>query len=326
MQVNHDDTLISVIVPVYNVATYLPRCLDSLIAQTYAHIEILLIDDGSTDGSADIVDQYASRDPRIRAFHRPNGGISVARNVGLDAMTGDYVMFVDGDDFVEQDYCKDALAMALKHQVDIVAFGFNKYWPHHDTFIPLKTTNPRLMDRETAIRELIDRGDVMFNYMWNKIFASHLFESIRFPEGRSFEDLATIYLLYDKAVAGLYFSDHVLYNYRKERRGSISSGDTSVAAVHHRYLNEVERLQFIQDHYPNLEKSELDAMVCACLRGLTFLPTGHEDRKEIKHFLKKNKKRCFDATDGKRKKRLLTYYYLRPLFPVINMYVKRHYY
>lgn len=320
------DTLISIIVPVYNIEDYLPQCIDSLLAQSYVNIELLLVDDGSTDGSGRIADSYAKRDHRVRVFHQPNGGISSARNTGLDAMHGDYVMFVDGDDFVEMDYCKTALELALEHQVDIVAFGFNKYWPDHDKYIPLKTSHSRLMDKESAIRELIRRRDVMFNYVWNKIFARHLFDGIRFPVGRSFEDLAILYLLFDKASTGVYFSDEVLYNYRKERCGSITSADTSTTSVHDRYLNEVERMRFIHDHYPELEKSEFDAMVCACLRGLTFLPTKHKDRKEIKTFLKRNKKKCLQATYGKRKKRLMTYYYMRPLFPVLNMYVKGRYY
>lgn len=320
------DSLISIIVPIYNVQDYLPRCMESILSQSYDNIEVLLVDDGSTDDSGKIVDQYAAKDSRVRAFHQRNQGISAARNCGLDAMSGDYVMFVDGDDFVEKDYCRDAVSMALEHQVDIVAFGFNKYWPHRDTYTPLKTREPRLMDRETAIKELIVRRDVMFNYIWNKIFASHIFEDVRFPVGRSFEDIAIIYRLYDKATTGMYFSDRVLYDYRKNRVGSITSTDTSVTAVHHRYLNEVERMQFIQENYPKLDRNELDAMVCACLRGLTFLPVGHEDRKEMKRFLLENKKKCLDATFGKRKKRLMAYYYLRPLFPLLNMYVKRRYY
>lgn len=185
--------MVSIIVPVYNVANYLPKCVDSLLVQTYNDIEILLIDDGSTDGSGEIADQYAKQDNRIRTFHQPNGGISAARNKGLEVMRGDYVMFVDGDDYVSKHFCKAALDLAIKNQVDIVSFGYYTFQEQGGELELRATHEPRFLDKEQAIQELILRSDVMYNYAWNKFFKSQLFKDLRFPEGMTFEDSAIMH-------------------------------------------------------------------------------------------------------------------------------------
>lgn len=317
--------LISIIVPIFNIEDYLSKCIESLLAQSYRNLEILLIDDGSTDNSGKIADKYAELDDRIRTFHQSNGGLSSARNRGLDVMTGDYVMFVDGDDFVERDYCKTALDLAIEHQVDIVAFGFNRYWSEKEKFVPRKTRKPRLMAKNDAIKELILRRDAMYNYVWNKIFASNLFDGIRFPIGRRFEDVAIMHHVFHKAKTGVYLSDDVLYNYRQERSGSITLSGRSSASIHDRYQNEVERMSFIRENYQDLERQQFNALVGVCLLGLVFLPSGDKDKKEIKRFLADNRKRCLQQTIGKRKHRLEVYYYMRPLFPLVNYRMKRFY-
>lgn len=115
--------LISIIVPVYNVAEYLPQCLDSLVAQTYENIEIIAVDDGSTDGSGTILDEYAARDARVRPVHIENDGVSNARNVGLSLVRGEFVGFVDSDDWVDTDmYAR--LAAALTDDIDVTCGGY----------------------------------------------------------------------------------------------------------------------------------------------------------------------------------------------------------
>lgn len=318
--------LISIIVPIFNVEGYLSKCIESLLAQTYANIEILLIDDGSTDGSGKIADKYAELDGRVKAFHQPNGGISSSRNKGLDVMTGDYVMFVDGDDFVEKDFCKTALDLAIEHQVDIVSFGFFYYWEEIGELERKATLEPRILNKEEAIRLLIRRRDVLYNYTWNKIFKSHLFKDVRFPEGISFEDVLVMHLLFDKVSTGIYLSDKVLYYYRKDRQGSITSSLRSSTAIHDRLVGEFERLEFVKTHYPSLEIDQYRPIVEVCFQGLTLLPSHHEDRKVIKRFLNDNKEKCLSATFCERHKRLKAYYYMRPLFYLATFYVRRHYY
>lgn len=117
--------LISIIVPVYNVEPYLAECIDSLVNQTYPHLEILLVDDGSTDGSGQICDDYAQKDARIKVIHKKNGGNTSARKAGLRVATGAYVQFVDSDDWVEPDMCESLMALAQEHGADVVRCG---YW------------------------------------------------------------------------------------------------------------------------------------------------------------------------------------------------------
>lgn len=118
--------LVTVIVPVYNVETYIRSCLDSICGQTYPHLEIILIDDGSRDGSGEICDEYAARDSRIQCLHIPNGGLSAARNRGLESMTGEYVMLVDSDDWIEFDTVERALERALEKDADSVMWGYRR--------------------------------------------------------------------------------------------------------------------------------------------------------------------------------------------------------
>ncbi len=318
--------LVSIIVPAYNVEAYLPECLDSLLAQSYENIEILLIDDGSTDNSGAIADEYAKRDHRITVFHQENQGISAARNRGLDAMHGDYVMFVDGDDIVDKNYCQDALYLAIEHHVDIVVFGFCPFWGQIDETESKATRVPRLLSKEDAIRELIRRRDVLYNYVWNKIFKSSLFKDIRFTVGLTFEDVAIMHWIFHLASTGIYLSDRVLYYYRKNRPGSIVHSLRSSKSIHNRLQGELERLVFIKDHYPELERIQFGPLVEVCFQGLTLLPSNHEDRKVIKRFLDSNKEKCLSATYAERRKRLWAYYYMKPLFYLTTLYVRKHYY
>lgn len=318
--------MVSVIVPIYNVANYLPECIESLLAQTYNDIEILLVDDGSTDGSGEIADRYAERDDRIHVYHQPNGGISAARNRGLDEMHGDYVMFVDGDDYVSKDFCKAAWDLITEHHVDIASFGYYVCSERGDEVEIKVTTTPGILNKEEAIKELIRRRDVMSNYAWNKIFKREVFNSLRFPEGLTFEDVAIMHRVYDRSSSGIYLSDRALYFYRKDRPGNIMSSIRSPRAIHDRMIGEIERLEFVKTHYPKIEIDQYGPLVEVCFQGLTLLPFNHEDRKVIKAFLDSNKEKCLSATYGERRRRLNAYYYMKPLFYLASLYVKKHYY
>ena len=115
-----DQQLISIIIPVYNAEKYLPQCLDSIIHQTYSYLEIICINDASTDGSLRVLNQFAENDPRVHVVDKPNEGVSRARNIGLQIATGQYIMFVDADDWIDADTCEKALAAMDNNQADIV--------------------------------------------------------------------------------------------------------------------------------------------------------------------------------------------------------------
>ena len=121
---------ISIIVPIYNIEKYLPRCLDSILAQTYKNLEVILVDDGSVDNSGMIADKYARNDQRINVIHQVNKGVSAARNAGLDLATGDYIGFVDGDDYIEKDMYERLLFNAIKYKADISHCGYQMVFPN----------------------------------------------------------------------------------------------------------------------------------------------------------------------------------------------------
>ena len=190
--------MISIIVPVYNVEPYLRKCLDSILDQTYRDLEILIIDDGSTDGSGAICDEYAGKDDRIKVFHTENKGLSAARNLGLDNASGDWIGFVDSDDWIEPDMYEVLLRKAEETGADVVECGC------HIDYRATSYEHPaiqRAVSDIDAVESLI-RGEIR-TQVWNKIWRSHLFTDIRFPEGHSFEDVATTYKLVGNAtVAG----------------------------------------------------------------------------------------------------------------------------
>ena len=212
------DKLISIIVPVYKVENYLEYCLDSLCRQSMPEIEIILIDDASPDRCGEICDAYAARDERFRVVHRPeNKGLSAARNLGIGLASCNYIMFVDSDDWVHDDYCRDAYHCAMQNHADLVMFNFN-YVENSKELPPAdKTVSKGFKTHKEAI-------DLLFtnvkNYAWNKLYRKELFNGVLYPEGYYYEDLATTYKTIYNA-SSIYYLDKTLYYYRL-RSGSIT--------------------------------------------------------------------------------------------------------
>lgn len=173
---------ISVIVPIYNVAEYLPQCLDSLIEQTYRNIEIVAIDDGSTDESGRILDDYAARDARVRAVHIANGGVSNARNVGLDLATGDYIGFVDSDDWIDTSMYERLLA-AMTEDVDVACGGYVLEFADGHQELDIRLENePKIYGRTAALSEVFSTV-VPKRTAWvlcDKLFRKKLVTNVRF--------------------------------------------------------------------------------------------------------------------------------------------------
>ena len=193
-------TLISVIIPVYNVREYLPQCLDSVIRQTYQNIEILVVDDGSTDGSLLICDEFAGKDPRIRVIRAVHGGISAARNIGIENANGVYLTFFDGDDWMEPDAIDTYVRIAKQTGADISCIGSSTEYvdrTHHPK-IGLPTDVGETVELDDGRKVRVFRGgDVLTAYVnsqfrevvWNKMFRAEVCAGIRFAEGRTYEDV-----------------------------------------------------------------------------------------------------------------------------------------
>lgn len=210
--------LISVIVPVYKVEKYLDRCVSSIINQTYKNLEIILVDDGSPDDCPQKCDEWAKKDLRIRVIHKENGGPSSARNAALDIARGDYIGFVDSDDYVALDMYEKLVGILNTCKSDIVVFGCNKVDENRNIISSTEKIIECDLTAENALKELLKAN--INNYMCNKIFKSVMFKEIRFPENRLWEDMAICYKLF-LASSCIYCYPENMYFYFV-RNGSVS--------------------------------------------------------------------------------------------------------
>ena len=202
---------ISIIVPIYNIEKYLPRCLDSILAQTYKNLEVILVDDGSIDNSGVIADKYARKDQRIKVIHQVNQGVSVARNTGIDLATGDYIGFVDGDDYIEPDMYEILMRIIDEQQVDIAHCGYQMVYPSKTEYY-YNTKEKIKMNREEGVLELL-KGRKVEPGLWNKLYNAKLFEQVRLPAGiAETEDLLCNFELFSFA-KNSYFYDIAKYHY-----------------------------------------------------------------------------------------------------------------
>ena len=183
-----DNPTVSIIVPVYRVERYLRRCADSVLAQTLPGIEVLLVDDGSPDACPAICDEYAGRDSRVKVIHKINGGLSSARNAGLDAAAGEYVAFVDGDDFIAPEMFERMLSALQKADAALCACNYQKV-DENDLPAGDKSSVPfQVLTGMQALDKLYTDDYVFFTIACNKLFRRSLFDTVRFPEGKLFED------------------------------------------------------------------------------------------------------------------------------------------
>lgn len=221
---NH--VVISVIVPVYNVEKYLSQCIESILNQTFNNWELILIDDGSTDNSGEICDEYATKDNRIRVIHKENGGISSARNTGLNATKGDYIAFVDSDDYIAMDMFEKMLDIAIKTNADMVKCGFNEF----NINSVKRTVNfgkQEILENDVNGCSLLHLyfQNVLYIVAWNAIYKRDLAVKVRFPERLINEDnySAGLYLYYAKKTVCM---NEALYYYRDVSNGLSKVGKT----------------------------------------------------------------------------------------------------
>lgn len=218
------EELVSIIVPVYNVERQLKRCVDSLLAQTYKKIEIILVDDGSGDSSGEICDCY-SRFPVVHVIHKANGGLSDARNVGLKALSGSWVTFVDSDDFVSPYFVERMLGAALDNGADIVECQFEKVFDDTDVVWRFPDGSVETLNKKEAVSKFLNY-DGTWIMAWNKLYRADLFEHINFPVGRLNEDEFVTPYLVDSCKRYSIVSD-VLYAYYQRPGSIMNSGFTS---------------------------------------------------------------------------------------------------
>ncbi|MBU3179825.1 glycosyltransferase [Clostridium psychrophilum] len=191
--------LISIIVPIYKVEAYIKNCLDSILSQTYKNLEVILVDDGSPDNCGNVCEEYSRKDKRVKVIHKKNGGLSSARNAGLDIAIGEYIGFIDSDDWIENDMYESLYNALIKYNADISVCG--RYIVQGSRITTISDSEKALIfTRREALSELVlDEYSGMKNFAWDKLYKKELFEDIRYPEGKYFEDIFTTYKLFSKS-------------------------------------------------------------------------------------------------------------------------------
>lgn len=271
------ETLLSVIIPVYNVEEYLAKCVESILAQTYTNLEVILVNDGSKDGSGSICDAFAQKDSRVRVIHKTNGGLSSARNAGMDAATGEYITFVDSDDWIESDAYEHLMALMERYQVKLVCGG---------NFDVDGGTGEKTLGICPAKEEVVTAEEFVGRmFLWqgcdssacDKIYHKSLLENFRYPEGRVCEDVAVTY----KIVLGTEraaFSDRPFYNYY-HRPGSItiSTAEEISDRTFHFSQHTEEIYPYIRENHPAIEPQARYIRVKALSHILLLLELADKD-------------------------------------------------
>lgn len=273
---------ISVIIPIYKVEPYLRQCLDSVVGQTYQELEIILVDDGSPDGCPAICDEYARQDSRIRVIHQENGGVSAARNAGLDAATGDWIGWVDPDDWIEADMYAYLLENALTYGADIVVCGRVERYPDRDVVWAWEKVE--VWDQEQAVSRLLE-DKALGNYLPEKLWRRELFEGIRFPVGEIFEDIRTVCHLFLKARRFVALPE-VKYNYRQRPDSIVKARSFSQQLSYTRaVMGQMEALAPVWPQY----KDRMAAQCVAAALGLwmTFGAVPRRERAQYQGELEK---------------------------------------
>lgn len=278
------DILISVIVPVYNVEKYLPKCVDSILNQTYRNLEVILVDDGTKDASDAICDDYARKDPRVKVIHKVNGGLSSARNAGIDIARGEYLGFVDSDDWIEPETYESLLKLARKYDVKLVCGG--RYNVNDATGERTAGICPPA-EEVISGQELVKRiflWDNIDSAAWDKLYHRSLFRQIRYPVGKIVEDVPTTYRIALDAGQAAMCNQH-LYNYLY-RQNSITTARISEKTFHFAQHTK-EIYPFICENYPDLQKHARYLRVRSLIHSIERVEqASQEDRI---HFLDKKR-------------------------------------
>lgn len=284
---NDAEPLISVVLPIYNIEKYLQKCMDSLLGQTYRNLEIIMIDDGSTDGSGKLCDFYEGMDDRIVVFHKKNGGLSDARNYGLEHASGEYITFIDPDDFVDLDFIEymyqilkkyDTKMSLCQHRVHYINGKIKDYG----------STGDEALDNKFCLERMLYH-DVIDTSAWAKLYSMELFQEVRYPKGKIFEDIGTTYalMLQSEKIACGYESK---YNYIIHKT-SIVNGEFK--------RNKLDLLEMtdkmaaaVVKRYPDLADAVLRRQVYARLSTLNQMLNvkGYQDeRRALLDYIKKNR-------------------------------------
>lgn len=288
--------MVSVIVPVYNCELYLEKCVRSLIDQTYADIEIILVDDGSKDNSPMLCDQFADEDSRIKVVHKENGGLSDARNKGMALSCGDYFCFVDSDDWVDDQYVECLLYLIEKYHTDISICGFEYHTIHGDIISNSKNDSREICFSEKEALQSLLTGEYFYTSACAKLYRKSIFENRTFPVGRLYEDINVTYDIFTEGHTASYIAKG-LYHYIK-RDNSITTASFSPQKMDSVIFTS-EAIQKVIKKYPDLEE---EANIRLFLSSYSFVYLGYDTDAVYQQCAAQ----CLKVIKGKRKYVLLS--------------------
>lgn len=283
--VNSMKPLVTIIVPVYKVEPYLPRCLDSIIHQTYQQLEIIVVDDGSPDNCGRICDEYANIDPRIKVFHTENHGLSAARNYALARANGKYIGFVDSDDWVEPDMYIELVGEIEKSKADIVNCGVF-YESSKQTKIG--SVIDKKCDNNLDLLKTLIIGNIS-NGVWNKLYKKSCFTGITFPEGHVFEELTTVYKIFANASTAT-FIPKPFYHYLQQRKGSITATFSADNLRDYWLAHRTRYEYFMSKKQFNNDKTLINKLLFYCASAISrtirhYYPLTEEEKNNLQPFI-----------------------------------------
>lgn len=282
---------ISVVIPVYNVEKYLSECLDSVVNQTYKNLQIIIVDDGSTDFSRKICDVYAEKDNRITVVHQKNAGAGAAKNTGLELIDGDYFSIIDSDDYIELDMYEKMVNSLEKYNADIVQCLFRNVYVNDsfDRKYKFKGNYPKVLTPKNFLKEYL--YDWKYAIFWNKLFKKSLLQNIKFPVGRKIDDEFFTYKLICNSKKIVNIED-VLYSYRM-RKTSVMNENDSDRLIYDRIDCFVERYDYIRRKYPSLNKKYLTKLY----DSLLYYKTQVKNTEKLEKYISKIQKPKINKID-----------------------------
>ena len=289
------NTMISIIIPVYKVEKYLDKCIKSIVSQTYSNLEIVLVDDGSPDKSGLICDKWATLDSRIRVVHQKNAGAGAARNVALKLAQGEFISFVDSDDYLSVNMFKNLLSY-FEEDIDIVECEFISVEEDDVLFIDEKSVQARVFSSEEAMREHI--ADHYFRQLiWNKLYRRSCIKNVYFPEGKKIDDEFWMYKVIGRAKQ-LVHCNEKLYAYRQQDNSVMHmlKPENRIQAIEAKGY----RHQYIKEKFPRLTLMSYDCLVMSCIYQIQRVyRTGTKD--DVQKVLEYSKKVLRENEFKKRK-------------------------
>ena len=283
-----DEKLVSVIIPAYNIEDYIGRCLDSIISQTYKNLEIIVVDDGSRDHTGEILDNYAKKDRRIKVIHKENGGVSSARNKGIEAAEGDYIGFIDGDDLIESEMYKTLVDLLEEENADIAHCGYQMVFPDRIDYYH-NTGKKKIQTTEEGLKDLLS-GEMIEPGLVNKIYKKELIKNCRLDETVKInEDLLMIYQLFKLSQTSFYY-DITPYSYMI--RSSSATGANSLITKREdalRVLNQIKDDCINNNLLSIIYKRYIYLLMAICrddLKDRSYIEYQKKQRKQLKKELK----------------------------------------